>query len=70
MLTASENDISEKDRIANPDWSTMFMETVFQSVPSMLISTDSEGIVTHWNRAVGNFTGIGAEAAEGKPFWE
>ena len=70
MLTASENDISEKDRIANPDWSTMFMETVFQSVPAMLISTDSEGIVTHWNRAVGNFTGIGAEAAEGKPFWE
>lgn len=46
------------------------METVFQSVPSMLISTDSNGTVNHWNRAISKFTGISAENAEGRPFWE
>jgi len=46
------------------------METVFQSVPSMLISTDAEGIVTHWNIAIEKFTRVKAAEAEGKPFWE
>ena len=69
-MTESGNIIPDKDRNMSTDWKTKFMETVFQSVPSMLISTDSAGIVTHWNRAIAKFTGVDAENAEGKPFWE
>lgn len=69
-MAESENNVSDNNPGMSPDWKTRFMETVFQSVPSMLISTDNAGIVTHWNRAIGKFTGVSSEEAEGKMFWE
>ncbi len=47
-----------------------FLENVFQAVPTMLISVDSLGIITQWNKATEKFTGIPASEAESGILWE
>jgi signal transduction histidine kinase len=45
-----------------------YLEGVFDSLPSILITINSRGLVTQWNAAAGRYTGIGAGQAVGADF--
>ncbi|MCP3873545.1 MAG: GAF domain-containing protein [Desulfobacteraceae bacterium] len=45
-----------------------YISNIVDSMPSMLIGVDSTGIVTHWNKAAENATGIKADEAHGNIF--
>lgn len=45
-----------------------YISNIVDSMPSMLIGVDSSGIVTHWNKAAENATGIKADDAHGNIF--
>jgi len=47
-----------------------YLNNVFNSLSSMLISIDREGIITQWNIAAENITGISAGKAIGRKVWE
>ncbi len=42
-----------------------YLAGVFDSLPSLLITTNSRGVVTQWNAAAGRYTGIAASQAVG-----
>lgn len=46
-----------------------YLENVFNSIPSVLISVDQQGDVKQWNRAAEKFTGIGYSDAVKKSVW-
>lgn len=47
-----------------------YLLNIIESMPSMLISLNSEGVVTHWNMAAACITGIDATEAIGKTIWD
>ncbi|MEW6367496.1 MAG: response regulator [Acidobacteriota bacterium] len=57
----AENELKEARR---------FLANVIESMPSVLISLDEQGIVTQWNQAAVRMTGIGAHRAMGKSLWD
>lgn len=47
-----------------------FLKSVIEAMPSILIALNYEGIITQWNKAASNLTGIPSEKAVGKNLWE
>jgi two-component system cell cycle sensor histidine kinase/response regulator CckA len=47
-----------------------FLSSVMESMPSMVITIDREGIITHWNRSAARLTGIEAAESRGKKLLE
>ncbi len=47
-----------------------YLENVFNSIPSVLISVDKTGYITQWNCAAERFTSINYSDALGKSVWE
>lgn len=47
-----------------------FLTGIMDSMPSILITINPEGTVTHWNNSAISLTGIEAFEARGKIFWE
>ncbi|MBU2510013.1 PAS domain S-box protein [bacterium] len=47
-----------------------YLENVIDSMPSLLIGVDSLGNIIRWNKKVEVYTGISAENAKGKHFYE
>jgi PAS domain S-box-containing protein len=46
------------------------LQSILDSMPSAVVGVDSQGRVTHWNRAAGAAQGHSAEQAVGRPFAE
>ncbi len=78
-LSASFNEMSlelassvaKKKEIENELRNTKdYLQTVLNSLQSMLISTDSNGYVTQWNTAAKKFTGIHIRDTINKKVWE
>ncbi len=60
------NEISERKSIeAALDKTQKYLNNIVESMPSMLISVDSSGNITHWNKATENITGISTGRALG-----
>jgi len=47
-----------------------YLNSIIDSMPSILISVTSDGIITHWNTRAGEMTGCQEEAAKGKYLWD
>jgi PAS domain S-box-containing protein len=47
-----------------------YLINVFNSIPSILVSVDKDGIITQWNTAAERFNGIPAAEAISKSLWE
>lgn len=47
-----------------------YLQNIIDSMPSMLIGINAQGIVTHWNHQSEEITSINAEQALGKPLLE
>lgn len=47
-----------------------FLKSVIEAMPSILIALNHEGIITQWNKAATNLTGISSSKAVGKNLWE
>ncbi len=47
-----------------------YLSSIINSMPSLLISLDMNGVVRQWNNAAADFTGISARVAVGALFWE
>jgi PAS domain S-box-containing protein len=47
-----------------------YLKNIIDSMPSMLISIDEKGMVQEWNSAAQYFTGVTADSAIGRPFWD
>lgn len=50
--------------------SKFFLSSVIDSMPSLLITIETDGKVTQWNKAAADITGITPEEAIGKNLWE
>jgi PAS domain S-box-containing protein len=79
MLVKGFNDMMEqihnrdihRDRVENElKAAEFFLSSVMASMPSILISIDQEGNVTHWNKSTVELTGIEANEAIGKNLWK
>ncbi len=46
-----------------------FLSNIIESMPSMLVSVDEDGIITQWNKAAEEITGVPAEESIGKHIW-
>jgi len=44
----------------------LYLKNMFDSMPSVLVGVDSEGLVTQWNREAKQITGLHADAVQGK----
>jgi PAS domain S-box-containing protein len=47
-----------------------YLINVFNSLPSMLVSVNKDGIVTQWNTAAERYSGVAASGAITKPLWD
>jgi PAS domain S-box-containing protein len=47
-----------------------YLKNIIDSMPSMLISVDEEGIIKEWNNAAVKYTGLNASEVLGRRFWE
>lgn len=47
-----------------------YLSNIIESMPSMLISVNRDGIITQWNSAAARLTGLPTPAALGKNLWE
>ncbi|PKL16869.1 MAG: hypothetical protein CVV49_14020 [Spirochaetae bacterium HGW-Spirochaetae-5] len=47
-----------------------YLENVFNSIPSILISVDKSGNITQWNSAAEKFTSINFSEAAGRSVWQ
>jgi PAS domain S-box-containing protein len=79
MLVDGFNDMMEqiyhrdiyRDRVENElKAAEFFLNNVMASMPSILISIDQEGNITHWNQATVDLTGIEENEALGKNLWK
>jgi len=78
MLVNGFNDMMEqihnrdihRDRVENElKAAEFFLSSVMASMPSILISINQEGNITHWNNSTVELTGIEANEAIGKNLW-
>jgi len=79
MLVDGFNDMMEqihnrdihRDRVENElKAAEFFLDNVMASMPSILISFDQGGNITHWNQAAVEITGIEEKEALGKNLWK
>jgi len=47
----------------------IYLKSIIDSMPSIIIAVDMNARVTEWNRAAEQFTGIKVGDAEGRPIW-
>ncbi|MEJ1385659.1 MAG: ATP-binding protein [Candidatus Sedimenticola sp. (ex Thyasira tokunagai)] len=43
-----------------------YLQNVIDSMPSVLVGVDEEGVITHWNREAEQYSGVGREQAAGR----
>ncbi|MCP4154954.1 MAG: response regulator [bacterium] len=61
----------ERDRVEGKlKNAQLFLSSVIDSMPSLLIAIEQNGTVTKWNKSAVNITGISAVLAKGKNFWK
>lgn len=48
----------------------LFLQNIVNSMPSMMMGTDEQGKITHWNLEAQRVTGIDEQVAKGKPVAE
>ncbi len=48
----------------------LYLKNIIDSMPSMLISVNEEGVVHEWNQAAAGFTGLATSEAMGKKVWD
>jgi PAS domain S-box-containing protein len=61
-------ELQEKNMELSHTWS--YLINVFNSLPSMLISVNKDGIITQWNTAAEQYSGIPASKAVSNKLWE
>ncbi|HEY9160612.1 MAG TPA: 7TM diverse intracellular signaling domain-containing protein [Desulfomonilia bacterium] len=65
-----DRDIEERKRVENKLTQTWtYLNKVFNSLSSILVSVNGEGIVSQWNTPAEKITGISSSDAKGKPVW-
>lgn len=71
MLSQVHQREQERDRAEQElSQARNLLHNVINSMPSMLISVNVDGIITQWNEAAARITGIPAMQAIGKDLWE
>jgi len=71
MMEQIHNRDIQRDRAENElKAAEFFLSGVMASMPSILISIDQAGHVTHWNKATVELTGIEVNEALGKNLWK
>lgn len=71
MMEQIHNRDIQRDRVENElKAAEFFLSSIMASMPSILISIDLEGKVTHWNKATVELTGIEENEAIGKKLWK
>ncbi len=71
QMNKIQNEIAEKNRAEDElHKSQNYLANVFNSLPSVLISVNTEGEITQWNTAAEKETGIKAEEAVSKKAWD
>ncbi|UCH95292.1 MAG: PAS domain S-box protein, partial [Candidatus Aminicenantes bacterium] len=71
MMEQIHNRDIQRDRVENElKAAEFFLSSVMESMPSILISINREGRVSHWNQSTVRLTGIEANKARGKILWE
>lgn len=68
-LVGSARDVTERKR-SEQEMTRMrhYLQNIINSMPSVIVGVDREGVVTLWNLEAARVTGRDAEEAEGKPF--
>lgn len=68
---ALDRDIEERIKTEKELENTRnFLNNVFNSLSSLLISIDAEGKITQWNIAAEKYTGVSAAQAKAKSIWD
>jgi PAS domain S-box-containing protein len=68
---AMVTDITERKKAEKKLLDTRnYLKNVFNSMPSMLISVNAQGVITEWNTAAEEYTGIPAIKAISRKVWE
>jgi len=62
------NELKEKEK--QMQGMRNYLKSIIDSMPSVIISTDGNGVITEWNLAAARFTGISAEQALGGYLFE
>lgn len=52
------------------EYTKNYLDNIFQSIPSMMITINLKGEVTHWNSAAESFTGVKTSIASTKKIWK
>lgn len=47
----------------------VYLKNIFNSMPSILVAIDEQGIIEEWNEAAVRVIGVPVEAAVGRPLW-
>jgi len=71
-LQQINNQLEEKviQRTSELEKTQSYLFNIINSMPSILIGVNTDGMITHWNRAAEYKTGFEHCSALGKPFWE
>jgi|GEM_PF-1962175 len=72
VLETTYNDAIDKMKEAEKELEMAhgYLGNVFDSMPSLLVGVDKDGMITQWNRAAHAMTGVSAGDALRRPFWE
>lgn len=71
MMSQIQKRDTQRDRVENELKTTeFFLSSVMESMPSILITIEKDGIVTQWNKAAVQLTGIEPNQAKGKFLWD
>ncbi|MEH6823418.1 MAG: PAS domain S-box protein [Motiliproteus sp.] len=63
------HDLSELHQTRNElDQARKLMQNIIDSMPSIIVGVNAEGLITHWNQIATQETGISAEQAQGRLF--
>ena len=70
-LIGSTRDVTERKNVEREvSRIRRYLQSIIDSMPSVLIGVDGQCIVTHWNHEATRVTGLGAEQVLGRPFHE
>lgn len=68
-LIGSTRDVTERKKVEREFGRIRrYLQSMIDSMPSVLVGVDGQCIVTHWNREATRVTGIDAQDTLGKPF--